>query len=336
MIALVDVTFTEGEPATYALPLAGRREGDDIGVEHVVARVETTDGVWLVVDGLRDAALAGALLEMMERRRVARGQRRRLAGTGAEGFVRLRGKDPLEPQFAWGEQSNTSVTFGDRLVLKLFRRLEEGVNPELEVGRFLTDRTVFRHSAPTAGGDRGPRSRNRLDDRDPPGLRPERGRRVGVRARRRQGVLRTGARPADRSVRPPGGTLGDGHGRRAAVAPHLRPDRALPRLGVAPRAADGAAAPRAGLEAGRSGVRAGAVHADVPTLDVSVDAIAGGLDPAPPEPATGRPEVEELLDREEELLSRYTVVAGERISDSGSGSTATTTSGRCCGPGATS
>ena len=49
------------------------------------------------------------------------------------------------------------MTFGDRLVLKLFRRLEEGVNPELEVGRFLTERTSFRHSAPTAGADRGHR-----------------------------------------------------------------------------------------------------------------------------------------------------------------------------------
>jgi maltose alpha-D-glucosyltransferase/alpha-amylase len=151
VIALVDVTFTEGEPSTFAIPLAGRREGEDIGPEHVVARVETADGVWLVVDGLRDPALAGALLEMIERRRVARGQRRRVVGTRAEGFIRLRGEGPLEPQFGWGEQSNTSVTFGDRLVLKLFRRLEEGVNPELEVGRFLTDHTVFRHAAPAAG-----------------------------------------------------------------------------------------------------------------------------------------------------------------------------------------
>ncbi len=151
VIALVDVTFTEGEPATYALPLAGRREGDDIGQEYVVARVEAADGVWLVVDGLRDPGFAGAMLEMIERRRVARGQRRRIAGTRAEGFIRLRGTGPLEPQVSWGEQSNTSVTFEDRLVLKLFRRLEEGINPELEVGRFLTDRTVFRHAAPAAG-----------------------------------------------------------------------------------------------------------------------------------------------------------------------------------------
>jgi maltose alpha-D-glucosyltransferase / alpha-amylase len=151
IVALVDVAFTEGEPSTYALPLAGKREGDEIGHEYVVARVEADDGVWLLVDGLRDAALADALLGMIERRRAARGERRRLVGTRAEGFARLRGTDRLEGQPGWGEQSNTSVTFGDRLVLKLFRRLGEGVNPELEVGRFLTDRTVFRHSAPTAG-----------------------------------------------------------------------------------------------------------------------------------------------------------------------------------------
>jgi maltose alpha-D-glucosyltransferase/alpha-amylase len=151
VVALVEVSFTEGEPSTYALPLAGKREGDDIGHEYVVARIQATDGGWLLVDGLRDAALAGALLEMIERRRVARGERRRLVGTRAEGFARLRGPGPLEPQFGWGEQSNTSLTYEDRLVLKLFRRLGEGVNPELEVGRFLTDRTLFRHSAPTAG-----------------------------------------------------------------------------------------------------------------------------------------------------------------------------------------
>ena len=151
VVALVEVSFTEGEPSTYALPLVGRREGEDVGAEHVLARIETDDGVWLLIDGLRDARTAAALLDLVERRRVARGSRRRLAGNRAEGFARLRGTDALEPHFSWGEQSNTSVTFGDRLVLKLFRRIGEGVNPELEVGRFLTDKTNFRHSAPTAG-----------------------------------------------------------------------------------------------------------------------------------------------------------------------------------------
>jgi maltose alpha-D-glucosyltransferase/alpha-amylase len=50
------------------------------------------------------------------------------------------------------EQSNSSVVFGDRLVLKIYRRLDQGLNPDLEVGRFLTDRAGFEHIAPVAGG----------------------------------------------------------------------------------------------------------------------------------------------------------------------------------------
>ena len=40
--------------------------------------------------------------------------------------------------------------YGDRLILKLFRRLEEGVNPDLEIGRFLTERG-FPNIPPVAG-----------------------------------------------------------------------------------------------------------------------------------------------------------------------------------------
>jgi maltose alpha-D-glucosyltransferase/alpha-amylase len=49
------------------------------------------------------------------------------------------------------EQSNTSVIFGQQLVFKLFRRMQEGLNPDLEIGRFLTEHTSFSHIAPVAG-----------------------------------------------------------------------------------------------------------------------------------------------------------------------------------------
>ncbi len=49
------------------------------------------------------------------------------------------------------EQSNTSVILGDRLVLKVYRKIEPGMNPELEVGRFLTERTPFDRIAPLLG-----------------------------------------------------------------------------------------------------------------------------------------------------------------------------------------
>jgi maltokinase len=63
-----------------------------------------------------------------------------LASLGADAEVRLIGV----------EQSNSSVVFGEELVLKVFRKLEPGVNPELEVLRFLTARE-FAHIAPLHG-----------------------------------------------------------------------------------------------------------------------------------------------------------------------------------------
>ena len=50
-----------------------------------------------------------------------------------------------------GEQSNTSIRFGDALILKLFRRLQYGHNPDVEIGLFLTEHTAFRGTPPVAG-----------------------------------------------------------------------------------------------------------------------------------------------------------------------------------------
>ena len=41
--------------------------------------------------------------------------------------------------------------FGDQLFLKAYRRLQTGTNPEVEIGRFLTEQSPFAHSVPVAG-----------------------------------------------------------------------------------------------------------------------------------------------------------------------------------------
>jgi len=48
--------------------------------------------------------------------------------------------DHLRPTLLQAEQSNSSVVFGERFVLKLLRQAVEGINPELEIGTFLTER----------------------------------------------------------------------------------------------------------------------------------------------------------------------------------------------------
>ena len=56
-----------------------------------------------------------------------------------------------QPKLISSEQSNSSSIFGNRSILKVFRRVQEGINPELEVGRFLTERAHFRHVPPLGG-----------------------------------------------------------------------------------------------------------------------------------------------------------------------------------------
>jgi maltose alpha-D-glucosyltransferase / alpha-amylase len=57
----------------------------------------------------------------------------------------------LVPSLIKAEQSNSSIVYGQRLILKIFRRVEEGINPDLEIGLFLTEHTSFRNIATVTG-----------------------------------------------------------------------------------------------------------------------------------------------------------------------------------------
>jgi maltose alpha-D-glucosyltransferase/alpha-amylase len=61
------------------------------------------------------------------------------------------GTHSLEPSVGRAEQSNSAILFGDKFILKTFRRLEAGLNPDLEINRFLAQRN-FPQVPPMAGG----------------------------------------------------------------------------------------------------------------------------------------------------------------------------------------
>ena len=169
----VVIGYAEGDPDTYMLPLAYANPAE---APHILERWPLSAIAWvrnqspsgtsgrlptsgdgetrgLLYDALGPPNFAEAILGAIARRRRAAGGLGTLVGSTSRAFARLRGPETvrLEAQLSVAEQSNNSIIFGERLMLKVFRRLEEGVNPELEVGRFLTEKTNFSQIAPLAG-----------------------------------------------------------------------------------------------------------------------------------------------------------------------------------------
>ncbi len=159
-IALVQVDYLAGDAEVYAVPMALAPEDqfDRLAQEHpraVIARIRSKCNPSAVVlyDALADPEFGEALLEVLSRKRTLNGRGGQMRGFTTHAFRPLLPKNqPLPPPILMrAEQSNTSIRFGDRLILKLIRKLAPGVNPDLEIGRLLTEKR-FPHCAPTAGG----------------------------------------------------------------------------------------------------------------------------------------------------------------------------------------
>jgi trehalose synthase-fused probable maltokinase len=100
-------------------------------------------------DALDDPRFGAALLDLMARAGRAPGGRGEVVGARTRAFPAGGVAGP--GRRLTGEQSNTSIVFGDTLILKHFRRLAAGPHPDVEITRFLTERTDFRHTPRLCG-----------------------------------------------------------------------------------------------------------------------------------------------------------------------------------------
>ena len=140
-----------GVDQSYQVPLVARpgEPVDDRAAGAVLARITAPGGSGVLLDGLEDAAFRARL-------GAALGEGAAFEGDGARWTVEpvgtpTRGLGALPSEVSRAEQSNSSVRFGDRAMLKLFRRLEQGENPDVEIGTFLTTRTTFQHTPAVLG-----------------------------------------------------------------------------------------------------------------------------------------------------------------------------------------
>jgi maltokinase len=141
LLAVVQTRFASGSHELYQLPITFLP-----GVA-TTAAIQTV-GQSTAVDSVSQPALVRSLLRGMDAELELETE------DGVFRFHRAEQAGPLLPDApvrpVGVEQSNSSIVFGDETVLKVFRKLEPGINPELELLQFLT-RQGFANIAPLLG-----------------------------------------------------------------------------------------------------------------------------------------------------------------------------------------
>jgi maltose alpha-D-glucosyltransferase/alpha-amylase len=157
----VHVDDEEGAgPQLYFLPLAAAWEegAEEDGISalmpHALAKLRRRAKMGVLYDALADEGFCRNLVAAIgESREMSIGEGK-IQFSRTDVFAGLIGEGPigeLRVRRSEVEQSNSSVILGERLILKAYRRLQKGTNPDLEIGRYLTEKVRFENTPPLAG-----------------------------------------------------------------------------------------------------------------------------------------------------------------------------------------
>ena len=158
LIVIVHVEYQGGGEDLYSMPLIG----SDASLGNVEASSSSSLSIaerdsernLVLTDALKNETFLVLLLDAFHKDLVFRGETGeiRASRTRAFSLQETGAAGSLQPRAMTTEQSNSSIAYGNRLMLKFFRRLEEGVNPDLEVGAFLTGEAKYQHTPQVLGG----------------------------------------------------------------------------------------------------------------------------------------------------------------------------------------
>jgi maltose alpha-D-glucosyltransferase/alpha-amylase len=156
-VTIVEVEFDDGGREQYFLPLTIRPTSDVMGLAdqspHAVLANVTGARKGVLFDAWLDGTYARTLLNMVERQEQMATKRGTIRAAQSRLFPQLRDQVPPDATVSQMgvEQSNTSIVYADRLILKLFRRMQAGLNPDLELSLHLSERATFTRVPAVAG-----------------------------------------------------------------------------------------------------------------------------------------------------------------------------------------
>jgi len=157
-VMLLEVKFDSGPSDLYLMPLAmtlgeAADELQQAAPQAIIAPVVAAQTPGLLHDGVFDDRTCLDFLSLIEEGREVQTCHGHIRGVRGRRLAEIRGPDEagLAVYQSSSEQSNTSIQYGDRLMLKLLRRQEPGLNPDAEIGRYLTESVQFDRIPPFAG-----------------------------------------------------------------------------------------------------------------------------------------------------------------------------------------
>jgi len=157
-IFLIETSYREGSTGTYLLPVSfavqeSAGKVSSIYPQSIIAKLKTGDNEGFLYDAVFDEEFCAALLRVIAGRRKIKGKTGEACGIHARDFRRFLDERGLviSPRVVSAEQSNSSVLYEDVFILKLYRKIEDGKNPELEVVQRLTERARFNNIPSFAG-----------------------------------------------------------------------------------------------------------------------------------------------------------------------------------------
>ena len=156
LLNLIQVFSKNKPPQVYFLPMATAWQETEEFIRPLLnftlAKIRQHSRVGILYDAFADPAFCNTLIQGMRQNEEA------VFGSGCLRFSSTAVSENLIPEHGHYEMrrpkalgSNTAVILGDQLFLKGYRHFQTGLNPELEIGRFLTEVSPFRHIIPVLG-----------------------------------------------------------------------------------------------------------------------------------------------------------------------------------------
>jgi maltose alpha-D-glucosyltransferase/alpha-amylase len=149
LLTTIDVE-TDGSIQRYFLPLSTKWGDENVAfgapkLSYTIAKLRRGSRVGALVDGAYDEDFTGGLLgHLRERTTLSASDGGHILFHSGPAMARL--ENVGSPRPLGVEQSNVSIAYGDSLILKIYRRLREGLQPDVEVARFLTETAGFENT----------------------------------------------------------------------------------------------------------------------------------------------------------------------------------------------